>query len=171
MCTQSVMLVQLHMHTHTLTHAHMCSKSMLAQRVVRLNLIHSLTLYTHSPYTHTHTHTHTHTPGFPEFVSYPEFRRLYGALMPQEQGVASMSNKEKAEYILSCAEVEKSTYRLGLSRVFFRAGTLAKLDRQVEESTHDIIVQFQVSRAGQLLVIRQKLKNGSVTTLNIKGCP
>ena len=110
---------------------------------------------------HTNTHKHTHTltlshsfihlslslsPGFPEYVSYPEFCRLYGALMPPGEGNSSMSDKEKAEFILSCAEVEKSTYRLGLSRVFFRAGTLAKLDRQVEESTHDIIVQFQVSQ-------------------------
>ena len=83
--------------------------------------------------------------GFPEYVSYPEFRRLYGALMPVGEGDSSMSDKDKAEFILSCAEVEKSIYRLGLSRVFFRAGTLAKLDRQVEESTHDVIVQFQVS--------------------------
>ena len=65
--------------------------------------------------------------------------------MPAGEGDSSMSDKEKAEFILSCAEVEKSIYRLGLSRVFFRAGTLAKLDRQVEESTHDVIVQFQVS--------------------------
>ena len=65
--------------------------------------------------------------------------------MPAGEGDSSMSDKEKAEFILSCAEVEKNIYRLGLSRVFFRAGTLAKLDRQVEESTHDVIVQFQVS--------------------------
>ena len=65
--------------------------------------------------------------------------------MPAGEGDSSMSDKEKAEFILSCAEVEKSIYRLGLSRVFFRAGTLAKLNRQVEESTHDVIVQFQVS--------------------------
>ena len=85
--------------------------------------------------------------GFPEFVSYPEFCRLYGALMPVDEASPSMTEKEKAEFILSCAEVEKSTYRLGLSRVFFRAGTLAKLDRQVEETTHDTIVQFQVRRS------------------------
>lgn len=64
--------------------------------------------------------------------------------MPVDEVSPSMTDKEKAEFILSCAEVEKSTYRLGLSRVFFRAGTLAKLDRQVEETTHDTIVQFQV---------------------------
>ena len=64
-----------------------------------------------------------------------------------------MSDKEKAEFILSCAEVEKSIYRLGLSRVFFRAGTLAKLDRQVEESTHDVIVQFQVSHIHSMTVV------------------
>ena len=66
---------------------------------------------------------------------------------PSGEGDSSMSDKDKAEFILSCAEVEKSTFRLGLSRVFFRAGTLAKLDRQVEESTHDVIVQIQVSQA------------------------
>ena len=105
-------------------------------------------------------HRHPHPPslsftsplslpssGFPEYVSYPEFRRLYGALMPVGEGDSSMSDKDKAEFILSCAEVERSIYRLGLSRVFFRAGTLAKLDRQVEESTHDVIVQFQVSHS------------------------
>ena len=90
-------------------------------------------------------HNTTHISGFPEYVSYPEFCRLYGALMPKEEDSTSMSDKEKAEFILSCAEVDKNAYRLGLSRVFFRAGTLAKLDRQVEETTHDVIVQFQVS--------------------------
>ena len=65
--------------------------------------------------------------------------------MPKEEDSTSMSDKAKAEFILACAEMDKNTYRLGLSRVFFRAGTLAKLDRQVEETTHDVIVQFQVS--------------------------
>ena len=127
-------------HTHFVKHLHniQCI-SHLHTNSLSLSFSFSLSLSLSHPLLHPPL-----SLGFPEFVSYPEFRRLYGALLPPDVGNQSMSDKEKAEFILTCAAVEKSTYRLGLSRVFFRARTLAKLDRQVEDTTHDTIVQFQV---------------------------
>ena len=48
------------------------------------------------------------------------------------------------EFILMGQAIDPHTYRIGLSQVFFRAGTLSQLDRQVEDITHDTMVAFQV---------------------------
>ena len=70
-----------------------------------------------------HTHTHIHNPttphhaGFPEHMTFPEFRRRYGALQAGELTDGRLPDKESVEYILHSQEVDKSTYRIGLSQV------------------------------------------------------
>ena len=59
-------------------------------------------------------------------------------------GSSSLDKKDSIELILYAQGVEKHSYRMGLSRVFFRAGTLTTLDRVVEENIHGTMVQFQV---------------------------
>ena len=77
-------------------------------------------------------------------MSYSQFRRRYGALVPFDDGTdASFTDKDSAEYILASL-VDKHAYKTGLSQAFLRAGTLTALDRQVEERTHSTMVLFQV---------------------------
>lgn len=84
--------------------------------------------------------------GFPEHMLFGEFCRRYHALLPGDGGDdSSMNKKEAIELVLQCQGVDKNSYRIGLSQTFFRAGTLAALDRMMEESSHDVMVRFQVS--------------------------
>ena len=55
-----------------------------------------------------------------------------------------MDKKESVEMVLYGQGVDKSSYRMGLSQTFFRAGTLTSLDRMMEERIHGTMVLFQV---------------------------
>ena len=55
-----------------------------------------------------------------------------------------MDKKESVEMVMFGQGVDKSSYKMGLSQTFFRAGTLTSLDRMMEERIHDTMVLFQV---------------------------
>lgn len=76
-------------------------------------------------------------------MSFSQFRRRYGALVPYDEADAAFSDKESSEFILSNL-VDRHSYKIGLSQAFLRAGTLTVLDRQVEDRTHSTMVLFQV---------------------------
>ena len=61
-------------------------------------------------------HTHTYT-GFPEHMTFSEFSRRYGALLGGGMTDGQIPEKESAGLILRSQEVDKSSYRIGLSQV------------------------------------------------------
>ena len=58
-------------------------------------------------------------PGFPEHMLFSEFRRRFEILhVPQEgKSNAVLDDKHAVELLLRGLEIDKSTYRLGLSQV------------------------------------------------------
>ncbi len=84
--------------------------------------------------------------GFPEHIRFDEFVRRYQGLLPSSNGSSGkMDKKEEVEFVLYSQGIDKNLYRLGLSQAFFRAGTLANLDRLREDQMHGTMVRFQVS--------------------------
>lgn len=59
-------------------------------------------------------------------------------------------DKEAVEFILLGLNLDRNSYRLGLSQVFLRAGHLGTLDRQVELQTQGTMVLFQAYCRGWL---------------------
>jgi len=83
--------------------------------------------------------------GYPEHISFDEFSRRYQALLPPGGGDSERtSKKDDVELVLFSQSIDKNLYRMGLSQVFFRAGTLARLDRIREDKMHGTMVQIQV---------------------------
>ena len=68
-------------------------------------------------YMHSHTHTHTYHVGFPEHMTYSEFSRRYGALLGGGMTDGQIPDKDSARLILRSQEVDKSSFRIGLSQV------------------------------------------------------
>jgi len=81
--------------------------------------------------------------GFPNRIPFHEFRRRYELLAPKAVPNGFMDGRESVKMILEVLEVEQSTYRIGASKVFFRAGVLAKLeeDRDSVITTHIVRLQ------------------------------
>ncbi|XP_067350326.1 unconventional myosin-XVIIIa-like isoform X9 [Channa argus] len=108
--------------------------------------------------------------GYPDHMVFSEFRRRFDVLAPhltKKHGRNYIVKDEKraAEELLESLDLEKSSYHMGLSRLFFRAGTLAKLEEQRDEQTKRNLILFQAACRGYLA--RQAFKKRKIQDLAI----
>ncbi|XP_031428134.1 unconventional myosin-XVIIIa-like isoform X2 [Clupea harengus] len=109
--------------------------------------------------------------GFPDHMVFSEFRRKFDVLAPHltkklGRNYIVKDERRAAEELLEALDLEKSSYHMGLSRVFFRAGTQAKLEEQRDEQTRRNITLFQASCRGYLA--RQAFKKRKIQDLAIR---
>ncbi|XP_053728006.1 unconventional myosin-XVIIIa isoform X12 [Synchiropus splendidus] len=109
--------------------------------------------------------------GYPEHMVFSEFRRRFDVLGPhlaKKHGRHYVVVDEKAavEELLHSLELERSNYHLGLSRVFFRAGTLSRLEEQRDVQMRRNITLFQAVCRGHLA--RQAFKKRKIQELAIR---
>ncbi|XP_072557636.1 unconventional myosin-XVIIIa isoform X11 [Paramormyrops kingsleyae] len=109
--------------------------------------------------------------GYPDHMVFSEFRRRFDVLTPhltKKHGRNYIVTDEKraVEELLESLDLEKSNYHMGLSRVFFRAGTLAKLEEQRDDQTRRNIALFQAACRGYLA--RQSVKKRKIQDLAIR---
>ncbi|XP_038145372.1 unconventional myosin-XVIIIa-like isoform X2 [Cyprinodon tularosa] len=103
--------------------------------------------------------------GYPDHLVFSEFRRRFDVLAPhltKKHGRNYIVKDEKraVEELLESLDLEKSSYHMGLSRLFFRAGILAKLEEQRDEHTKRNLTLFQAACRGYLA--RQAFKKRKV---------
>ena len=70
--------------------------------------------------------------GFPNRIGYPDFKARYQILGAEEIATAS-DNKSGVYALLDKIEFSREKYRLGHTKVFFRAGALAALEERRDE--------------------------------------
>ncbi|XP_077963548.1 unconventional myosin-XVIIIa isoform X10 [Gasterosteus aculeatus] len=109
--------------------------------------------------------------GYPDHMVFSEFRRRFDVLAPhltKKHGRNYIVKDEKraVEELLESLDLEKSSYHMGLSRLFFRAGTLAKLEEQRDEKTRRNFTLFQAACRGHLA--RQAFKKRKIQDLAIR---
>ncbi|XP_044058240.1 unconventional myosin-XVIIIa isoform X3 [Siniperca chuatsi] len=109
--------------------------------------------------------------GYPDHMVFSEFRRRFDVLAPhltKKHGRHYIVTDEKraVEELLESLELEKSSYHMGLSRVFFRAGTLSRLEEQRDIQTRRNISLFQAACRGYLA--RQAFKKRKIQDLAIR---
>nr|XP_046267282.1 unconventional myosin-XVIIIa [Scatophagus argus] len=109
--------------------------------------------------------------GYPDHMVFSEFRRRFDVLAPhltKKHGRNYIVKDEKraVEELLESLDLEKSSYHMGVSRLFFRAGTLAKLEEQRDEQTKRNLSLFQASCRGYLA--RQAFKKRKIQDLAIR---
>ncbi len=96
--------------------------------------------------------------GFPNRLFFAEFRERYGVLCPKMPRDFA-DGQAAVKVMLEKLNMDRSYYRVGLTKVFFRAGVLAELEEQRDALICDIITRFQsISRAHiQRRIVRKKL--------------
>ncbi|XP_057206267.1 unconventional myosin-XVIIIa isoform X2 [Triplophysa rosa] len=109
--------------------------------------------------------------GYPDHLVFSEFRRRFDVLTPhltKKHGRNYIVTDERraVEELLESLELEKSSYHMGLSRVFFRAGVLSKLEEQRDIQTRRNITLFQAACRGYLA--RQAFKKRKIQDLAIR---
>lgn len=80
--------------------------------------------------------------GFPNRLPFAEFRQRYEILC-NDIPKGYVEGQVAAKMILERLNLDKSFYRVGLTKVFFRAGVLAELEEQRDAVINKIMARFQ----------------------------
>ncbi|KAJ8251147.1 hypothetical protein GJAV_G00217820 [Gymnothorax javanicus] len=94
--------------------------------------------------------------GFPNRLQYPEFKQRYYVLNPNVIPKGFVDNKKASELILGTLGLDNSEYKIGHTKVFFRAGVLAKLEDMRDERLAKIMTMLQARSRGFLMRIEFK---------------
>jgi len=93
--------------------------------------------------------------GFPNRLQYPEFKQRYQILAAKK--VAKIVDSKKAtETIVTTIELDLNLYRIGHTKIFFKAGVLADLEDQRDDLLAVIITKLQAKARGLLMRIEFK---------------
>ncbi|XP_036796339.1 myosin-9 isoform X1 [Oncorhynchus mykiss] len=81
--------------------------------------------------------------GFPNRIVFQEFRQRYEILTPSTIPKGFMDGKQACVLMIKALELDSNLFRIGQSKVFFRAGVLAHLEEERDIKITDIIISFQ----------------------------
>uniref|UniRef100_A0A8C9THD4 Myosin heavy chain 10 n=1 Tax=Scleropages formosus TaxID=113540 RepID=A0A8C9THD4_SCLFO len=88
--------------------------------------------------------------GFPNRIIFQEFRQRYEILTPNAIPKGFMDGKQACERMIRALELDPNLFRIGQSKIFFRAGVLAHLEEERDLKITDIIIYFQSVCRGYL---------------------
>jgi myosin protein heavy chain len=88
--------------------------------------------------------------GFPNRILFQEFRQRYEILTPGAIPKGFMDGKKAVQKMVETLDLDPQLYRLGHSKVFFRAGVLAHLEEERDLKLTEIIINFQARCRGYL---------------------
>ena len=86
--------------------------------------------------------------GFPNKMMYPEFKARYNILAAKLVAKAK-NDKAAAGAVLECIQLEKEKYRLGHTKVFFRAGILGFMEEVREDRIGSVLAWLQAGARGK----------------------
>ncbi|XP_030752182.1 myosin heavy chain, muscle isoform X36 [Sitophilus oryzae] len=105
--------------------------------------------------------------GFPNRMVYPDFKLRYKILNPS--GASKESDPKKcADVILSSTSLDPELYRLGHTKVFFRAGVLGQMEELRDERLSKIVTWMQSWIRGYLS--RKEFKRLQEQRLALQVC-
>ncbi|XP_054718745.1 myosin heavy chain, muscle-like isoform X3 [Uloborus diversus] len=81
--------------------------------------------------------------GFPNRMVYPDFKHRYTILAPNILPKGFVDAKQATEKLCEAIKLDSNAYRLGLTKVFFRAGVLGRLEEMRDERLGKIITWLQ----------------------------
>ncbi|GAA5835394.1 hypothetical protein JCM11251_005222 [Rhodosporidiobolus azoricus] len=84
--------------------------------------------------------------GYPNRLPFSEFRRRFELLAPAGSiPKGFVDGAQACSTILSHLQLDPHTYRLGLTKVFFKAGILAELEERRDDYLADIVTKLQAT--------------------------
>merc|ERR1712142_715513 len=90
--------------------------------------------------------------GFPNRCVYPEFFQRYKILAAADVGNI-VDSKAATEIILKKIQLNEALYKIGKTKVFFKAGTLADLEDLRDEALAVVVCKIQARARGKMMRI------------------
>lgn len=94
--------------------------------------------------------------GYPNRHSFAEFRQRYEVLTPGVIPQGYMDGRKAAGRIAEALELDKDFYKIGTTKIFFKAGVLAELEERRDNLLTDIFRRLQ--SAAKMHICRRRLR-------------
>ncbi|KNC48060.1 uncharacterized protein AMSG_04291 [Thecamonas trahens ATCC 50062] len=88
--------------------------------------------------------------GFPNRLQFSEFRDRYKILAPGKVPDSMMDSKKACTIIVEHVGIDASQYRVGVSKIFFKAGRLAELEELRDDILSRMLTKLQAVIRGHL---------------------
>ncbi|CAP28112.2 Protein CBR-NMY-2 [Caenorhabditis briggsae] len=111
--------------------------------------------------------------GFPTRLPFHEFRQRYEKLLANDVIPAGfMDGKEAVRRIIQFLEVDDNLFRIGQSKIFFRAGVVAEFEEMRDQKLSALIESFQAQCRGWLgrrIMVRRREQEVAIKILQRNG--
>ncbi len=104
--------------------------------------------------------------GFPNRLPFVEFRQRYEVLTPGILPKGYMDGRESCRRMVHSLELDDTTFKLGTSKIFFKAGVLAELEERRDSLLFDVFSRLQA--AARMWAARRQIKKILNRALAIK---
>merc|ERR1712142_512348 len=81
--------------------------------------------------------------GFPSRMLFADFKQRYQILAASATPAGFVDGKVACEKLMEALQMDENEFRIGLTKVFFRAGIVGELEEMRDERLSKIIAQFQ----------------------------
>ncbi|XP_011682897.1 myosin-16 isoform X3 [Strongylocentrotus purpuratus] len=88
--------------------------------------------------------------GFPNRLPFGEFKQRYAILAPSAIPQGFLDSRKASDMLLKALPLEENEFRMGHTKVFFRAGVLGKLEEWRDDRLAEIISMIQAQIRGYL---------------------
>merc|ERR1712042_83740 len=114
--------------------------------------------------------------GFPSRMGFNDFKQRYQILAASAIPPGFIDGKVACEKLIEALQLDENEFRIGLTKVFFRAGIVGELEEMRDERLSKIIAQFQAYCKGHLervefKKIKDRIVGLAVLQRNIRNWP
>lgn len=107
--------------------------------------------------------------GYPNRLPFVEFRQRYEVLTPGVIPRGYMDGRKACLRMVDCLELDKTIFRIGTSKIFFKAGVLAELEERRDALLFDVFSRLQaVARKWTARRQMKKILNRAVAVRTIQ---
>merc|ERR1711939_1099893 len=105
--------------------------------------------------------------GFPSRMQFNDFKQRYQILAASAIPPGYIDGKTASEKLIEALQLDENEFRIGLTKVFFRAGIVGELEEMRDERLAKIIAQFQAYCKAHLMRIEYKKMKDRVVGLAV----
>merc|ERR1712183_554185 len=105
--------------------------------------------------------------GFPSRMQFNDFKQRYQILAASAIPAGFVDGKVACEKLIEALQLDENEFRIGLTKVFFRAGIVGELEEMRDERLSKIIAQFQAYCKAHLERVEFKKKKDRIVGLAV----
>merc|ERR1712212_237223 len=105
--------------------------------------------------------------GFPSRMQFADFKQRYQILAASAIPPGFIDGRVACEKLIEALQLDENEFRIGLTKVFFRAGIVGELEEMRDERLSKIIAQFQAYCKAHLERVEYKKKKDRIVGLAV----